>query len=217
MGEYLTGILYLAPADLSGFQVCPHANLAGCKEACLNTAGRGAFSNVQNARIRKTRLFFEDRAFFMQTLVADIQALKRKAYKMGVLPAARLNGTSDIRFEKIPVNGAANIMELFPDVQFYDYTKNATRTGLPVNYNLTWSYSGANDKYAGYMPKAIKNGMNVAVVFSGKQPETFAGIPVTNGDLHDLRFTDPQNCIVGLSAKGKAKKDHSGFVVQIGE
>ena len=213
MGEYITAIMYLAPADLSGYQVCPHAEMAGCKNACLNTAGRGVFNNVQSARIRKTRMFFEQRADFMAQLVKDVQAVIRKADKMGVLPAVRLNGTSDIRWERIPTADHANIMDAFPTVQFYDYTKNATRHNLPANYNLTWSYSGASARYLKDFPKARSNGQNVAVVFRKDMPATFEGIEVITGDTHDLRFTDKQGVIVGLSAKGKAKKDTTGFVI----
>lgn len=216
MGEYLTGILYLAPADLSGYQVCPHAKLAGCAEACLNTAGRGAFNNVQAARIRKTRMFFEAREAFMLQLEKDIIALERKAEKLGVKPAVRLNGTSDIRFERVPFGEYANIMERFPNVQFYDYTKNNTRSNLPANYNLTWSYSNASERYAAGMHKARDNGHNVAVVFRKESlPASFCGIEVIDGTTHDLRFTDKAGVIVGLCAKGKAKRDQSGFVVDV--
>lgn len=212
LGEFVTAIMYLAPADLSGYQVCPHAELAGCKEACLNTAGRGAFSNVQTARIKKTKLFFEDLEAFMLQLVKDIAAAERKAGRMGVKLAVRLNGTSDIRWERIPVGGFDNIMAVYPQVQFYDYTKNATRKNIPANYDLTWSFSGASARYAADFEPALHAGMNVAVVFGGDMPSTFGGCEVITGDTHDLRFTDKPGVVVGLTAKGKAKKDTSGFV-----
>src|SRR4051812_19457599 len=102
----LTGVLYLAPTTLSGYQVCPNAT-DGCIAACLYTAGQGVYANVQKSRLNRTRWFFEDRATFMDTLVADIQRLVRKATKEGMIPAVRLNGTSDIAWEKmaVAVNG----------------------------------------------------------------------------------------------------------------
>jgi hypothetical protein len=118
---YITYILHLAPYNLSGFQTCPMAKT--CQTACLNTSGRGKFDNVQSARIRKTRYFFENRAAFMADLFADIIAAKRYAAKRGLIPVFRLNGTSDIPFEKIRFLDYRNIFEAFPDVTFYDYTK----------------------------------------------------------------------------------------------
>ncbi len=134
---YLTGVLYLAPAKLSGFEVCAKAS-EGCREVCLNTAGRGGFAVVQDSRVRKTRLFFEDREAFMALLVKDTEALIRKADREGLIPVLRPNGTSDIPFERVPCtrNGVryANIMEAFPTLQMYDYTKRPNRKDLPSNY-----------------------------------------------------------------------------------
>lgn len=206
-GSHLTAIMYLSPADsVAGINVCPTAELAGCKAACLNTAGRGAFGNVQAARRRKTEWFRDDRAGFMRQLVADIQEARKRA---GVALAVRLNGTSDIAWENIPVSGAANLMAAFPDVQFYDYTKLPGRK-VPGNYHLTVSYSGAN---AAYARKAAGTRHNLAVVFGHALPATFAGRPVINGDETDLRFLDPSDVVVGLTAKGRAKSDTSGFVI----
>lgn len=220
-GEYTTYILHLAPANLSGYNVCPAAS-EGCKAACLNSAGRGRFSNVQSARIRKTRLFFEQRSEFMALLVKDIDATIRKAKRTGQKLAIRLNGTSDIDWENIktrqPVNNSvdwvfSNIFEQFRDVQFYDYTKRPDRltkcANIP-NYHLTFSRSESNDRV---VDNAIKAGHNVAVVFSKALPTEYKGRPVIDGTLTDLRFTDPKNCIVGLVAKGLGKKDESGFVI----
>lgn len=214
-GEYLTAILYLAPADtVAGVNLCPMANLASCKAACLYKAGRGAFNSTQKARIKKTEAFRDDRDQFMRDLAADILTARRKAQKLGVRLAVRLNGTSDIAWENIPVPNTVfsyrNIMDIFPDVQFYDYTKLPGRK-VPINYHLTVSYSGANPAYA---KKAAATAHNLAVVFGGELPETFLGRPVIDGDANDLRFLDPLNVVVGLTAKGPAKSDRSGFVIR---
>ena len=219
---YLTGILYLSPANLSGVQLCPLASLAGCEIACLNSAGRGAFNNVQLARLNKTKLFNHDRAVFMQHLIFSIQKVVNKATKLGLSPVIRLNGTSDIQFEKIPLthNGVEykNIFEVFPGVQFYDYTKIPTRSNIPSNYDLTFSISGV-ESFKPIIAKALKNNnlMRYAVVFSHRDriPTTWGNMPVIDGDNSDLRFLDRANNVVALYAKGKAKKDTSGFVYQV--
>lgn len=213
---YLTGILYLSPS----IALCPFSLKAGCLEACLNTAGRGAMTNVQVGRKRKTDLFHADQNAFMLELVDDIHALIRKALRESMTPVVRLNGTSDILWETIPVtiDGITypNIMAVFPDVQFMDYTKIAARLGraLPANYDLTFSYSGA-EQYAPSVSKAVKHGARIAVVFGEHIPDTFLGLPVVDGDSSDLRFLDPQGCIVALNAKGRAKKETGPFVVRI--
>jgi hypothetical protein len=210
---YLTGILYLAPANLSGFEVCVWST-AGCRAACLNTAGRGKFSNVQLARIRKTRWFFSDRDAFMGALHSDIQNLIKDAKKQGLTPCGRPNGTSDVAWEL----GQKSIIKAYPDVQFYDYTKSVhraikslTHELWPKNYHLTFSYSGEN---LDDCLKVLNLGGNVSVVFDGEKPKAWQGFPVIDGDLHDLRFIDPRGTIVGLKAKGEAKNDTSGFVVR---
>lgn len=205
---YQTYILHLAPSKLSGYQTCPMAS-AGCAAACLNTAGRGRFTRTQEARIKKTRWFFEDRDSFMAQLVKDVRAAERKAKREGMTPTIRLNGTSDIRWENVPVPGFDNIMQMFPHIQFYDYTKMSNRMDLPANYHLTFSRSESNDQD---VHKMIQRGYNVAVVFE-TLPVTYHNLPVISGDDTDLRFLDPRNVVVGLTAKGKAKKDPSGFVV----
>jgi len=221
---YNTYILHLAPANLSGFETCPKRT-AGCTAACLNTAGRGGMFKkgettniIQQARIRKTRFFFDNRDGFMADLVADIKLAIKQSAKLGLIPVFRLNGTSDLSFEKysVTVDGVdyANIFAAFPDVQFYDYTKILGRKvkGIP-NYHLTFSAADGNDLD---VLKAIQQGYNVATVFGIKKtepmPESYNGLPVFNGDDSDLRFLDPKGVIVGLYAKGKAKKDTSGFV-----
>lgn len=215
---FLTGILYLAPATTTKYNVCPLAKVARCDVACLYSAGRGAFNSVQKARIAKTIRFFEDREAFMADLVYSIKALVRKASKQGLTPLVRLNGTSDIRWEtvELTVDGVDynNIMEVFPDVQFYDYTKDANRKNIPDNYDLTFSYSGV-DSYQPFVAKAQGKGMRMAVVFRNKVdiPNTFMGIKVVSGDDSDVRHLDDDGVIVALYAKGKAKQDTTGFVV----
>ena len=221
---YMTYILHLAPANLSGYETCAKRT-AGCTAACLNTAGRGGmfkkgeFTNViQKARIRKTKMFFENRIEFMATLVKDIELAIKQAGKIDMIPVFRLNGTSDIAFEKYEVvrDGVMyrNIFSAFPDIQFYDYTKILGRKTVAYeNYNLTFSAADGNDAD---VAKAIAQGYNIATVFGIKKtlpmPETYMGIPVFNGDESDLRFLDPHGVIVGLYAKGKAKKDTTGLV-----
>ena len=141
---YMTAILYLAPANLSGYEVCPKRT-AGCTAACLNSAGRGAFSNVQKARIAKTKFFFENRSAFMAQLVKEIEKFLILAAKKGLIPVVRLNGTSDIPWERVPHRGYPNVMRIFPGIQFYDYTKRTNRKGLPSNYHLTFSLAEDND------------------------------------------------------------------------
>ena len=215
---FLTGILYLAPATTTKWNTCSMAKTAKCDVACLFTAGRGAFSSVALARINKTTWFFTERNTFMQQLVVDITKLVNKATKQGLKPLVRLNGTSDIRWETVgftDVNGIeyVNIFAAFPDVQFYDYTKDANRKDLPSNYDLTFSYSGV-EGFQPYVEKALLNNMRMAVVFRKEQdiPTTFMGIPVVSGDNSDVRHLDDK-VIVGLYAKGKAKLDTTGFVV----
>lgn len=215
---FLTGILYLAPHTISGYQTCPKAS-DGCKAACLYTAGRGVYNSVQTARINKTKLFFENRDFFMAALVSNVESLIKKAKKMKLTAAIRLNGTSDIAWEKFKVirdgKEYASIMEAFTEVQFYDYSKVLGRTkalSLP-NYHLTFSLSENNDSDA---VKALAQGYNVAVVLdikkSDPKPEMWGGYPVIDGDESDVRFLDKKGVIVGLSAKGQARKDNIGFV-----
>jgi hypothetical protein len=206
---FLTGILYLAPADLSGRNFCPHASV-GCKAACLFSAGRGAFDSVKNARLKKSHYFLRDREAFLRDLRADIAALVKKAKKAGMLPCVRLNGTSDLPFHKF------GIMEEFAEVPFYDYTPNFSRMQefldgkLPANYSLTFSRKENNQSEC---ESVLERGGNVAAVFSSI-PESYASRPTFDGDQSDLRFLDPKGVVVALKAKGKAKKDTSGFVIQ---
>ena len=215
---FLTGVMYLAPHTLSGINLCPMADIAKCAQACLNTAGRGAFTKIQNQRIAKTRRFIDNRDAFMADIVWSIQALIRKANRMELTPLVRLNGTSDIRWENIPVTVDGieyrNAMAAFPGVQFYDYTKIANRKNIPANYDLTFSYSGVAG-YQAYAQKAIANGMRVAVVFRTREeiPATFLGMQCVDGDNSDIRHLDDQGVCVALYAKGPAKRDTTGFVI----
>lgn len=216
---YYTGILYLAPANISGFQVCPMAKAAGCEKACLYSAGRGAFNSIQQARIAKTQYYFNNRPEFMLNLVKDIESGIRKAAKLGQQLLIRLNGTSDIRWENVSFTDSdgkvyENIMSRFPNVQFYDYTKDVNRKNLPANYDLTFSYSGV-ESFSKYTDKALAKGMRIAAVFRYERdiPASFAGLPVISGDNSDVRHIEPKAHIVALYAKGKAIKDQSGFVL----
>ena len=208
---YQTYIMHLAPSTLSGYQVCPMAS-PGCASACLNLSGMGKFSNVQAARIAKTKWFFEDRKAFLAQLVKEVEAAIRKSTRLGFTPAFRLNGTSDIRWEQYAVvrNGVEyrNVMEAFPTTQFYDYTKLTNRNYVPSNYHLTFSRSETNHMDTVRMMAQ----MNVAVVFD-EIPDKYMGITVVDGTETDLRFLDPSFVIVGLKANGKAKKDQTGFTV----
>lgn len=215
---YLSFILHLAPATLSGKEVCPKRT-KGCTEACLNTAGRGGMfrrgettNMIQEARIRKTVSFWFDREQFLFDLVKDIKLGIKQAQRLGLTPVFRLNGTSDLSWEKYEVEDGKNIFEMFPQVQFYDYTKVLGRKVSDIpNYHLTFSAADGNDAdVAG----AIAQGMNVAMVFD-KLPQEYMGRPVINADDTDLRFLDPKGVICGLKAKGRAKKDTSGFVRRV--
>ena len=210
----LTGILYLAPTTMSGYNTCSFAS-NGCKIACLNTAGRGVFDMVQAARIRKTKMFFENRAAFMAELIKDIEALIRKAKRENLVPSLRLNGTSDIKWEKISCGCHKNIFEHFPSIIAYDYTKIPIRyrQNLPENSSLPCALNESNLNEA---LEALAMGTNVAAVFRldhlGNLPEFFHGYRVIDGDKYDARYLDATGVVVGLKAKGAAIKDTSGFV-----
>lgn len=211
--NFLTGILYMLP----DYRTCPSAS-KGCMKACLQSAGRGKFSNVKAARKAKKDLFYTDRKYFMNSLVWSIEKVIRKAKRENMVPVIRLNGTSDIAYEYEQVEHEGklvNIFERFPEVQFYDYTTRDDRTsalrGDWSNYHLTFSRKEDNEDKSLLVNQIF--GINVAVVFD-KVPEVWQGKKVINGDETDLRFLDQKNVIVGLTAKGKAKKDKSGFTVR---
>lgn len=206
----LTGILYLAPASISGWEVCPKRS-DGCTKACLYTAGHGAFTTVQTARINRTKMFFEKRDMFMDLLNKDINSLVKKAKKLSYLPTIRLNGTSDIEWTRF------GIMEKFPDIRFYDYTKVANRFDkeIPENYYLTFSRNESNDDEVELL---LTKNVNIAVVFDTKKedalPLEWKNRKVIDGDVDDVRWLDEKGVIVGLRAKGRGKKDNSGFVIK---
>jgi len=212
---YLSFILHLAPADLSGKNTCPKST-PGCRSACLNTAGRGGMfkrgentNMIQKARIRKTLEFFTDREQFMADLVSDINKAIRFAERKGLTPVFRLNGTSDLSWEKYTAAYGMNIFELFPTVQFYDYTKVLGRKVAQYpNYHLTFSRAENNDVDVGM---ALAEGMNVTAVYDEIPKGMFSA------DETDLRFLDPLVGVIGLKAKGRAKKDYSGFVIRLKE
>lgn len=222
--EIKNAILHLAPGVASGYEACIYRSV-GCTAACLYSAGRGRFTSTQAARIRRTRWLFEDEQGFMALLVKEIGSIARSAERNNLHPAIRLNGTSDIDWTKIDAGeGYLNIFHRFPNVQFYDYTKNIEMTRRlaknPIpNYHLTFSLSEGNDRHA---LEALRLNVNVAVVMDVRKGEAFpaswSDMPVIDGDLHDFRFLDPSGVIVGLRPKGDAKKDNSaGFVRAIDE
>ena len=215
---FLTGILYLAPYTSTKWNTCSMAKIADCGKACLFTAGRGAMSTVAQGRMNKTIWFFEERSSFMVQLAINIRQLVAKATKQGKTPLIRLNGTSDIRWETVGFTDAdgteyANIFAAFPDVQFYDYTKDVNRKVIPANYDLTFSDSGVLG-FQPYVEKAVALGMRIATVFRdvASIPKMHRGMPVIGGDNSDIRHLEDKGVVVALYAKGKAKNDYSGFV-----
>lgn len=205
----LTAIMYLAPAQISGYEVCP-ARSEGCTNSCLFTAGRGAMNSVQQARVRKTKEFFENQQMFLEKLHEDLELFEQYCIDNNLTGYVRLNGTSDIKWEDY-VN-----MEQY-SLFFYDYTKRTDRvySELASNYKIT--YSRSEDTPEETLEEVLKE-TSVAVVFE-EVPVTWkvngVDIPVIEGDLTDLRYEDPVGVIVGLKAKGMAKKDDSGFVVKV--
>jgi hypothetical protein len=203
---YLTGILYLAPASLSGVNMCPKSS-AGCRAACLFTAGRGRFYSVTRARIVKTLAMVFDQLRFDKNVKKSIKSGIVKARNKGLTLCIRLNGTSDRLWE---LN--SDIIQSFPDVIFYDYTAIPKRYNfkIPANYHLTFSLKEDNDSDAIHV---LNKGGSVAAVFrTSELPVSLFGYTVVNGDATDLRFLDAKGVVVGLKAKGRAKKDTSGFV-----
>ena len=208
---YITAILYLAPSINSGFNVCPQAS-EGCKSACLYTSGHGRFDNVKQGRINKTRWYIQERESFLIQLKKEIKNFVNNCKKNNFIPCVRLNGTSDISWENM------GILQEFPTVQFYDYTKVFKRMKMycngqmPSNYHLTYSLNEDNKELAF---EVLKMKGNISAVFRKYLPTEYEGYQVVNGDESDLRFLDKKNCIVGLIAKGDAKKDSSGFVLDV--
>jgi len=221
-----TYAVYLAPANTSGYNTCPYSTLE-CRMGCLNTSGRVAieiFSKknvIQNARIKKTRLFYEHQEFYMDWLIAEIKSKKAKAKRDGFYFSVRLNATSDIDWQNVLHHGQT-IFEIFSDVQFYDYTKNPYKfDNIAPNYHLTLSYTGRNWTKCLEM---LSKGHNVAMVFNVKHendiPAMYKGFKVVNGDLTDYRVDDAKGIIVGLKWKRIANREaekqvlNSCFVVK---
>jgi hypothetical protein len=211
-----TFILYLAPHNLNykGITLCKDAS-EGCIDACLNTAGRGVFSNVQLSRINKANYFVSDKKVFLAQLLKEIKREIKKASDKNEKIAFRLNGTSDIDFLYLldkHFNFNVDLLH-YDKVYFYDYTKSlprAKRYQNYRNYTLTFSKSETNQNQ---VKEALNLGINVAAVFSNDLPKTYKGIKVVDGDKSDLEMIKFKNIILGLKAKGKARKDKSGFVI----
>lgn len=213
---YLTGIVYLVPDQ----KLCPFAIMAGCFDGCLKSAGRGAFNSVQKARAEKTAFFKTNQRAFMLSLCADVWSLARKADRLALIPLVRPNGTSDIPFENILIDGKT-IFQIFANVQWYDYTKHPSRNldgKTAGNYDLTYSFSAITPKPISI--KGLTNPANkrTAVVFYKRSeiPETYRGWQVIDGDDTDVRHIEPSRVVVALYAKGKAKKEQNGFVQILG-
>jgi len=212
---FITKGIHLAPANLSGYETCKWRS-KGCTMACLNTAGRGQMNSIQDSRIAKTKLFFEQTEDFLTKLQKEIASTIKSAKKKAMEAVFRPNLTSDLLWEDIKFEDGETILQKFPETQFYDYTKSFMRMAqfvngeLPSNYHLTFSRSEHNQKL---VEMVLEMGGNVAVVFRGQLPKTWKGYEVINGDENDLRFRDKKGgYIVGLIEKGRAKKDETGFV-----
>ncbi len=210
--KVLSAVLYLSPSTESGWNLCPQAS-PGCKRTCLgHSSGRMVMPTHKRARLRRTRFFMRQRARFLRRLYHEIGLLEGRARRKGLRAAVRLNGASDLPWERI----VPELFVRFPRVQFYDYTKNYSRMiaylqgAFPRNYYLTFSRSEVNSHL---VSSVLAVGGTVAVVFTRK-PKSWQGARVVDGDTHDARFYDRPGVVVGLSAKGKARKDSSGFVVQ---
>jgi len=233
IGVY-TSVLYLAPGKNSGYETCPNATKA-CRGACLYASGRvkietyAGQNKIKKCRVNRTKLFFEQPDFFMAWLVDEIKAGKAKAERDGMLYSVRLNGTSDIKWEDEIIENedgsGSNIFELFPDVQFYDYTKDYSRMFLNIsNYHLTFSYTGEGDNVEQSI-HLLSSGRNVAVVFDTKRgealPKSLAGIEVIDADVTDYRPADKCGVWCGLrfkesaSKKGNEAAKASDFVINV--
>ena len=223
---YLNAIHYMAPASMAGVgNLCPKAT-ASCQALCLGwysgqasmVAHDSDLNSVRKSRIDKARRFMRDRAAYMRDVVRSIELAQGKARRMGLKLCVRMNGSTDIAWEGIACTRGdtrfPNLMLAFPDVQFVDYTKIAARLAraLPDNYSLTLSRTEAND---GDVVRIVTSGLGNAAVVFDSVPAQWQGLPVIDGDKHDLRHLDPQGVIVGLTPKGaKARRDASGFVVR---
>jgi hypothetical protein len=209
-------ILYLSPYNQNskGTNICPNAS-DGCIKACLFTAGRGVFNSVQKSRIERTEFYLNERTAFVNKLLNELMRLNKKAEKLGEKFAIRLNGTSDLDFIAIIKNrSGVDVLESMPNLVFYDYTKTLgkVRKYAGTNYVLTFSRSETNNDEC---IEALALGANVAAVFSGGLPSHYMGAVVVDGDSSDIVMLENKGVVLGLTAKGKAKKDSSGFVVML--
>ena len=223
--------IYLAPSSLSGYNVCSHST-PECRVGCLHTSGRNGLeilsktkiTMTNDCRIKKTRLFYEHPEYFMQWLLAELVRYQNKAKKDGYGFSVRLNCTSDIDWNNVRINDMT-LFEIFPDVQFYDYTKNPAKfINKPKNYHLTFSYTGKNWKQCEAL---LQQGYSIAMVFDTKKnrelPAMYNNYEVTNGDLTDYRPNDKKGVIIGLRFKFIADRQaqnkimNSCFVVRANE
>lgn len=205
-----TLILYLAPLNQNsyGVNMCPKASV-GCAASCLFTAGRGAFSTVADARRRKTDALLRDRKAFLHDVAMQIN---RRAANVKQL-AVRLNGTSDVKL----VEQMTGLYDIASNVVFYDYTKIRQKAGRRVlpsghRYTVAFSRSESNELEA---IEVLRSGGIAAVVFK-ELPKTWNGFRVVDGDERDDLMLDVRGAVVlGLKAKGQARRDKSGFVVEL--
>ena len=211
-----TYILYLAPHKQNSkkINICPKAS-KGCAAACLFSAGRGKFSNVIASRTNKTEYYLSDKKTFINQLSNELIKIANKSIKQNKKIAIRLNGTSDLDF--IELIKQYNNLDLlhnnkFKNLLFYDYTAILGKIKKYINtpYSLTLSRKENNESE---ILQALKLGGNVAAVFNGNLPTKYKGYSVINGDSSDLEMLYNKNVILGLKAKGEAKKDRSGFVI----
>ena len=213
--ELTSHVLYLAPYNQNslGANLCKDAT-KGCAEACLFTAGRGFMESVYLGRMRKTEYFLKHRNDFFNKLYNELRAINKKAANETV--AIRLNGTSDVDFIGIMRAHNFDLLNDFQNLHFYDYTKSIKRVlkyAETDNYTLTFSYS-EDSKSESNMLTALSSGANVAAVFVGALPMSYKGFNVVDGDKSDLQMINYKRQILGLKAKGDAKKDTSGFVIR---
>jgi hypothetical protein len=213
--------LYLSPAKSSGYEVCK-GRTPECSKLCLHESGLNRIdtklNRINKSRITKTKLFFEHREFFVRWMISEIETVIKRAEREGFEFSIRLNNTSDIsptEFYIIEDGQRVNILELYPNIQFYDYTKVDSRITLPKlysNYDLTYSFNGQNKDVCLNM---LESNIRVAVVFKNV-PETFWGYKVIDGDLYDMRYRDKKNVIVGLKFKTTRTKlpEKTSFVIQ---
>jgi len=213
--KYLSEILHLAPSNIGGVNICASAS-PECIKLCLNTSGRGQMTSVQKSRLNKKYYFLANRQKFLNHLDREIKLSSEKAKRKKLKYTVRLNGTSDLPFERYKLNNGLNLMENNPNVQFIDYTKITNRLNkknkIPKNYDLTYSQAENN---LDDIKKILKTKYNIATVFRKKLPKKWLGRRVIDGDVSDLRHLDPKKVVVGLIAKGKAKKDFNGFVQDV--